>query len=218
MSKRTEDPAATQVDAEHYADGYDALYRWVSYWYQIREVRRLRPERVLEIGVGNGTVSAALAREGIAVTTLDFDPRLGPDVCADVRRLPFSPKEFDVVLCAQVLEHLPFDELPVLLQEIRRVSRRHAVISLPCSRAGFFIVPTFLGAATAPKFSVRLPLPNRLCRLFFRQHEWEIDRLGFPLRKVRRAIKSAGWRIAREVTPLLNTYHRFFVLQKHATD
>ena len=158
-------PTRTQVDAGHYADGYDALYRWVSYWYQIREVCRLRPGRVLEIGVGNGTVSAALAREGIAVTTLDFDPRLGPDVCADVRRLPFSPKEFDVVLCAQVLEHLPFDELPVLLQEIRRVSRRHAVISLPCSRAGFFIVPTFLGAATAPKFSVRLPLPNRLCRL-----------------------------------------------------
>ena len=210
-------PTDTQVDAKHYAEGYDALYRWVSYWYQLREVRRLAPGRVLEIGVGNGTVSAALVREGIAVTTLDFDARLRPDVCADVRRLPFAAKKFDVVLCAQVLEHLPFDELPALLGEIRRVSRRHAVISLPCSRAGFFIVPTFLGAATAPKLAFRLPLPNRLCRLLFRQHEWEIGRLGFPLRKVRRAIKSAGWRIAREVSPILNTYHHFFVLEKTAT-
>ncbi len=214
-------PPGPQVDADHYAGGYDSLYRWVSYWYQLRELRRLRPARVLEIGVGNGTVSAALARAGAAVTTvttLDFDARLRPDVCGDVRRLPFAPGEFDAVLCAQVLEHLPFDELPALLHEIRRVSRRHAVISLPCSRAGLFIVPTILGAATAPRLAFRLPLPNALCRLLFRQHKWEIGRLGFPLRKVRRAIRAAGWRIAREVEPVLNTYHRFFVLEKTATD
>lgn len=219
MTPRSEhEPAGVQVDAAHYAGGYDSLYRWVSYWYQLRELRRLRPARVLEIGVGNGTVSAALARDGAAVTTLDFDPKLRPDVCGDVRRLPFAPEEFDAVLCAQVLEHLPFDELPALLQEIGRVSRRHAVISLPCSRAGLFIVPTILGAATVPRFALRLPLPNALCRLLFRQHKWEIGRLGFPLRKVRRAIRVAGWRILREVEPVLNTYHRFFVLEKPAPD
>ena len=80
-------PTGPQVDAAHYAGGYDSLYRWVSYWYQLRELRRLRPARVLEIGVGNGTVSAALARDGAAVTTLDFDPKLRPDVCGDVRQL-----------------------------------------------------------------------------------------------------------------------------------
>jgi SAM-dependent methyltransferase len=207
-----------QVEAGHYGEGYDALYRWISYWYQLREVRRLRPASLLEIGVGNGTVSRRLAEDGIAVTTCDFDAQLAPDVCGDVRRLPFGPQNFDVVLCAQVLEHLPFDEFPALLGEIARVSRRYAVITLPCSRAGVYVVPTFLGAATAPRLALRLPLPNWLGKLFFKQHEWEIGRLRFPLRKVRRAIRAAGWRLRREVQPVLNTYHYFFVLEKHATD
>jgi SAM-dependent methyltransferase len=215
VSKPAENGASrVQVRAGHYGEGYDALYRWISYWYQLREVRRLGPASVLEIGVGNGTVSGRLAADGIAVTTCDFDARLAPDVCGDVRRLPFAAEEFDVVLCAQVLEHLPFGELPALLDEIRRVSRRYAVITLPCSRAGLFFVPTFLGAATAPRLALRLPMPNWLGKLFFRQHEWEIGRFRYPLRTVRRAIRAMGWRIVREVQPILNTYHYFFVLEK----
>ena len=207
-----------QVGAAHYTEGYDALYRWISYWYQLREVRRLGPQSILEIGIGRGMVSRELALDGVAVTTLDFDARLGPDVCGDVRRLPFAPKKFDIVLCAQVLEHLSFDEFPALLDEIRRVSRRYAVITLPCSRAGLFFVPTFLGTATAPRLAVRLPMPNWLGKLFFKQHEWEIGRFRFPLRTVRRAVRSIGWRIVREVQPLLNTYHYFFVLEKQGSE
>ena len=207
-----------QVQAWHYGEQYDSLYRWISYWYQLREVRRLEPSAFLEIGVGSGLASRELAHAGIAVTTCDFDAGLRPDVCGDVRRLPFAAKRFDVVLCAQVLEHLPFEEFPALLDEIRRVSRRHAVITLPYSRAGLFFVPTFLGASTAPRLAVRLPLPNWLGKLFFRQHEWEIGRFRFPLRRVRRTIRSAGWRILREIQPLLNTYHYFFVLEKTAAD
>jgi len=207
-------PSRLQVDAAHYDGGYDALYRWISYWYQVREIKRLKPEAVLEIGVGNGTVSNVLSRNGIELTTFDFDPALGPAVCGDVRRLPFAADSFDVVLCAQVLEHLPFGELVETLDEICRVSRRYAVISLPCSVGALFLVPTFLGAATTPKLAVRLPLPNWLCRLFFKQHEWEIGRLRYPMRRVRRSIKAGGWKIKRELNPLLNTYHRFFILEK----
>jgi SAM-dependent methyltransferase len=208
------DRSGLQVGAEHYGEQYDSLYRWVSYWYQLREVRRLEPRTFLEIGVGPGMVSRELAQAGIAVTTCDFDARLRPDVCGDVRRLPFAAGQFDVVLCAQVLEHLPFDEFPALLDEIGRVSRRYAVITLPYSRAGMFFVPTFLGASTAPRLAVRLPIPNWLGRLLFRQHKWEIGRFRFPLRTVRRAIRGLGWRIRREVQPILNTYHYFFVLEK----
>ena len=217
MAKQLQNrPNGVQVDADHYTEDYDALYRWISYWYQVREAKRLRPGHVLEIGVGNGTVSAALSRNGMRLTTLDLDPELGPGICGDVRQLPFADGAFDVVLCAQVLEHLPYNELPALLAEIRRVTCRHAVITLPCSRGGLFIVPTLIGVATTPKLALRLPLPNWLCRLFIRQHKWEIGRLGYPIRRVREAIKSAGWRIKRELNPFLNTYHHFFVLEKRA--
>jgi len=32
-----------QVEAAHYGEGYDALYRRIGYWYQLREVRWLVP-------------------------------------------------------------------------------------------------------------------------------------------------------------------------------
>lgn len=39
-------------------------------------------------------------------------------------QLPFRDKAFDYVICAQVLEHVPHQELPVLISEINRVGSR----------------------------------------------------------------------------------------------
>ena len=44
--------------------------------------------------------------------------------------LPFRDKAFDYLICAQVLEHVPYDELSLLVSEINRVARR-AYIEVP---------------------------------------------------------------------------------------
>src|SRR3990167_9093807 len=117
-----------QVRKDHYFNlKYDTKERWISYWYQIHEVLFYDPQTVLEIGIGNRTVSDYLKKAGVKVTTCDFDKSLKPDVLADILNLPFKKNSFDVVLCAEVLEHLPFKKFHRALEEIRRVCKKSAV-------------------------------------------------------------------------------------------
>ncbi|NOY35618.1 MAG: class I SAM-dependent methyltransferase, partial [bacterium] len=116
-----------QTGKQHYFENYDHKARWLSYYYQIREIKK--GEKVLEIGIGNGTVADYL-RKRSSIVTMDIDKELNPDIVGDVLNIPFENKEFDVVLCAEVLEHLPFEYFEKALKEIRRVGKR-AIISLP---------------------------------------------------------------------------------------
>lgn len=93
----------------------------------------------LEVGCGEGVISQALAGRFGQVTALDLPDaglreqwrhRPGPHYLhADAHRLPFRDRQFDVVVAAEVLEHLPD---PVCgLAELLRVSRGHLVLSVP---------------------------------------------------------------------------------------
>jgi 2-polyprenyl-3-methyl-5-hydroxy-6-metoxy-1,4-benzoquinol methylase len=97
-----------QVEPSHYRGlDYNTKGRWASYWHQISEVLDVSPASCLEVGVGAGYVRHALQENGVTVTTVDIDPRLGVDRVGDVSALSCADGEFDVVLCAQVLEHVP---------------------------------------------------------------------------------------------------------------
>src|SRR5438874_10919618 len=98
--------ALVQVPVSLYEDGYDTLERFQSYWHQLREATDLGG-RVLEIGIGNGTVSSILRARGLDVVTADIDRELRPDVVADIRKLPFENGSFDGVLACEILEHIP---------------------------------------------------------------------------------------------------------------
>lgn len=122
----------TQVSEKHYSETYDYINRFISYFYQIDSIRKLKNvNSVLEVGVGNKTVSNYLKTNGYKVTTCDFDKTLNPDKVADVRNLPFKNKQFDAVLCAEVLEHIPLKDLPKALSELSRVSKKYIIVSVP---------------------------------------------------------------------------------------
>jgi hypothetical protein len=121
-----------QVPREHYDwPTYNIKGRWSSYWHQLDEVVATGAETCVEIGVGPGIIRHALAHAGISVTCVDIDPGLGVDRQGDILSLPCSDGEFDVVLCAQVLEHLPWRDVPRAVAEVRRTCRTHAIVSLP---------------------------------------------------------------------------------------
>ena len=44
--------------------------------------------------------------------------------------LSFKNKEFDVVVCLDVLEHIPYELIQKSLKEINRVSKKYAIISV----------------------------------------------------------------------------------------
>ncbi len=210
-----------QVSKEHYFKDYDNLLRFISYFYQIDIVKKLAPKRVLEIGVGNKTVSNYLKQNGFNVTTCDFDENLNPDYVGDVRSLPFKDNSFDLILICEVLEHVPFEDLDKALSELKRVSSNHVVISVPFSSLyfEFILSSSILYKVIKRKFiflSFKIPFFFRKI-VFSGEHYWEIGRRGYPLKRIRKKF-STYFKISKEVEPVLNTYHLFFILKKYRQD
>ncbi len=207
-----------QVDTQHYfRKKYDDLNRFISYFYQTDLVGSLDPKTILEIGKGNGTFSDYMKKFGYQVTACDFDASLNPDVVADVRSLPLADNSFDVVTAFEVLEHLPFEDFPKALAQLKRVARRHVVLSLPYKSTGFEFAFKFPGVRTLFKrlfldFFVRIPLKFGGIKVSG-QHYWEIDARNYRLSRVRAEIKKQ-FNILKEVRPAFNHYHYFFILEK----
>lgn len=203
---------------EHYIDDYDDLKRFMSYYRQIALIKELGIRQLLEIGIGNKTLSDYLRRHGLDVTTCDMNEALEPDVAADIRNLPFEDGSFEAVAAFEILEHLPWEQVSVALQELHRVSRRYVIISVPRTSLYFEMVLRFplikkLFRRTYLDFFCRLPFSCfRKCPPY---HEWEIGLRNYPLRKIRKQL-SVYFDILKEVRPILNPLHHFFVLEKQS--
>ena len=93
-----------------------------SYFTNIRyDIKKLIPEnksnKILEIGCGNGSTLLELKNSnkaryivGIDIVNLNQEEQLDKFICCNieeqVNNLPFSKDFFDVIICADVLEHL----------------------------------------------------------------------------------------------------------------
>lgn len=100
-------------------DSKEILWRTLEAW---------EPQRVLEVGGGQGELSERMQRElGAQVSFVDFSPRMvelararGIDAQeGDVQQLPFADGTFDTVVAAWMLYHVP--DLDRGLGELARV-------------------------------------------------------------------------------------------------
>lgn len=203
-----------QVEPDAYfSRGYDSKGRFCSYWHQIQESISLKPEKILEVGIGNGFVSKYLKERGLNIVTLDIDRRLKPDVVGTILDLPFADESFDVVGCYEVIEHLPFDDLNKALSEIFRVSNSFALLSTRDISGAFrFSVGTpFIGEI---KRLITLPKLRKPVHNFDGQHYWEIGKAGYPLKRVIMEMQNVGFQIVRTYRVFEKHHHRFFILKK----
>ena len=121
-----------QVNKDHYSFGtYMTRRRWASIWTQLREISRLSPDRILEVGPGKGLLKEIGALEGLNISTVDLDPDLKPDHVGTLQSLPFENDSYDLVCAFQVLEHIEYADVPSALRELKRVSAKNVLISLP---------------------------------------------------------------------------------------
>ena len=117
--------------------------RWVAnldrVFGKVQDDRDGRPALALEVGCGEGVIADRLHRRFGEVVALDLpDAGLRADwrryrgprfLHASAHELPFGDDQFDVVVAAEVLEHLSDPERG--LREMARVGRRHLVLSVP---------------------------------------------------------------------------------------
>ena len=207
-----------QVGKEHYCGKkYDSLARFIHYFYQIDLVRQLDPENILEIGVGNRTVSNYLRQQGYEITTCDHNKELEPDHVADIRELGFENESFDAVIACEVLEHIPWGDVDKALGELSRVSRRYAVVSIPYSGIPFELllrIPLLGRITKKPYIDLFWMVPRFYSGIKFTgEHYWEMGRKGYPIGRVRKTFRKR-FKIVKEVRPLLDYGHYFFVLEK----
>jgi len=192
--------------------------RWISYWYQIKEAASLKNvHSVLEVGSGNKIVADTLFKIGYEVKTLDSNSKTRPDFLIDIIQSKGLPPEmFDLVLCCQVLEHLPYSSFALALENLYSLTKEYLLISLPYTSRGTFkpyfnvhLFP-FLKPMSWVKIFNFFPRPHT----FNGQHYWEIGKKGYPLKKILRDVERIGFKIVKNYPVPENPYHYLILCQK----
>jgi SAM-dependent methyltransferase len=125
----------------------------------------IKGKHVLDAGCGDGWYSARMIKAGANVSGIDLSPRAvafaqqilpdGAFTSGSLTKLPYPDKTFDRIFSFQVLEHIPLDEYPRAIEELKRVLKDdgRCIISVPSvnrplSRAHFrhFTEKTFVGS------------------------------------------------------------------------
>lgn len=93
--------------------------------------------RVLDLGSGSGRDLKRMQDLGLCAQGLDVSEGLAriarqyaPVIIGDMRCIPFAQNTFDGVLAAASLLHLPVNEVPVALSEIKRVLRPRGILAM----------------------------------------------------------------------------------------
>jgi hypothetical protein len=186
---------------------------WMNAIYQINDTISLSPKRVLLIGVGNGVVPYHLKNIGYDVKTIDFDRRLKPDIVGDVKDISKLVKneKFDVIICAHVLEHLPFEHFNDILECFSKTAK-YVVLQLPPSsmqvRFNFAIQPYLLDW----NFNINIPVLFWKKYKFNGHHYWQPYRKNYSMKRIRNIIKEY-FIIKKAYQCLENHYSYNFVLK-----
>jgi len=158
----------------------DAMYRdsdqWDRYWHErrVEHLGRVFSElpgtSFLEVGCAEGMLMRlygsfhpGASRTGFDISEgyLERARELDPDagyVRGDAADLPFEDRSFDVVLCAETLEHTPDPEKVV--SELGRVTSRHLVVTVPGRTAPSLVLKS-LGLLREEPREERLLEPGR---------------------------------------------------------
>lgn len=203
----------SKIDKRKYiAKNYQKKERFINYWTQIDKTLSFNPESVLEVGVGAKTVYSVLKGLVPKVLGLDINSSLNPDIIGSVESIPVPKESFDVVLAAEVLEHLPFESFEKCLSEIYRVSKKGAVISIP-HRGATFSLSLKIPALPWIQKVFKIPYFWKT-KMLSPEHFWEAGLKNYSVSKIKHVINNVGFKIRESFICYDDVYHLFFIIEK----
>ncbi len=193
---------------------------WYRYFHLFKDLLKLAPKSVLEVGAGEGTLKRITSPVIPEHKVLDINTRLNPDYLGDVRvALPELKERFDCAIAADVLEHIPFGDLGTAVKNLASYCRDggHLLITIPHRRSHFlWMTPNQIPHVfTVPTGFLSL---GGFYRRFIKRkiwidphHCWEIGDGHVTRKDVNAVFEREGLKIV-SLTKLL--YVDYWVLQK----
>ncbi len=202
------------IKFQYYWEKLNNHKNYISYLNQIDEIYSTKPKTVLEIGIGNKLIYNHLKEIGIKVTSLDINKNLKPDYIGDIRKLPFKNNFFDTVCAFEVLEHIPFNDFEKSLKELKRVSKKNIIISIPIRKIGIELY-IWLPKIHDIYIYLDIPFPIKQKKNITDKdcHYWEVNKIGYSKKRILNIIKK-HFTVKKEFRPKFNKYHWFLVLEK----
>lgn len=205
-----------KINLDFYHDaGYFSDVHLSNLSFQLNYLFPFKNCRILEIGKGNGFVSNFLKSSGFNVITFDINSALNPDVLGNLKELDkhFAENSFDMVLCSEVLEHIPQEDLETCISQIQRVTTAHALITLPSCRRYLLDLHLYINL---PKINplkpiISIPLGTRP---IFADHCWELYSSKSTTPKAIVSRLSNAFKTCEYGRLPFNYYHYFFKLRK----
>jgi SAM-dependent methyltransferase len=133
-----------QLNEQHLRSFWNNSRLWLQYGngssYEERRqaLESIMPSNVtsiLDVGTGQGEVINQLPLDlkvvGLDISCTALQKVRRPKIIGKIEALPFSPTSFDLVLCLEVLEHLPDSAFFSAIVELQRVAKCWLLIGVP---------------------------------------------------------------------------------------
>jgi ubiquinone/menaquinone biosynthesis C-methylase UbiE len=205
-----------QVEATHYDfKVYISKGRWNSFYHQIDEIISKKPDSILEIGIGSGLLGIVLKKMlHCNYASMDIDNELKPDYIGSILNMPFHDKQYDVIGCFEVLEHLPYENFEKCLSELFRVANNAVIISLPdAGRVIQLQIPKICHLKMIKK-----PFAKITEHKFDGEHYWEINKKNYEINKIIKKMKEVAkdfkFKLEKNYRVWENPYHHFFIFER----
>jgi Methyltransferase domain len=119
------------------------MLNWAARYYPI--IRTLKLHNLFDQGslleIGSGSTGIGRFRK-VPFVGCDLTFPVPPEwpmlpLSASAARLPMKDRQFDVVLASDVLEHIPPDLRPTVIEEALRVARKLVIFGFPCGQVAW---------------------------------------------------------------------------------
>lgn len=212
INRTEEDPFCIQHDSlDYYKPSYLTPIRMSSYGYQFDLAMRTNCKSFLNIGSANDILSDLLTKQDKFVVNIDLDINTKPSVNAVLPLLPFTDDTFDVVMCFQILEHMPFSIFPEMIIEIKRVTKKYIILSVPD-------ISLSRQDRLKYKFYQMVNRPSEWSkyqnRTIDKEHFWEIGFGDISEMSLIKIFEKENLAINNNFRNKHHSYHHFFLLQK----